>query len=336
MPSSPLSDFGSISDQVGIKASMKALYQARKNMFLYRIAVEEEIPKGSSTTINFRRWLDLEPAISPIQGSITPSGTEMSVLDIQSVVRQYGQWIPIPRHINDVISDPLLKRAIDRLSYNMRLTYETVNFLTLRQGTNQFYANQVNDRDSVVNIPTLGDIRNVVAALQAANVEPVTELIQPAHLEGTRGIEESYFGLAHSYLVPTIRDMPGFLPVAAYPDHVEALPLEIGSVENVRFIRFNIAVPWDSTTHANAPAGIMNVGGKVRVFPLMIFGKESFGTSRLEGSEFNKILVWNSQVSSNDPLGQRGSCGWLGWHVCTILEQNYYAILNCAAPSIQA
>lgn len=333
MPTSQISDYGSISDQVGIRASMKALYAARKNMFFYRIAVEEDIPKGSSTTINFRRWLDLAPAVAPIQGSVTPTGVPMEIVDIQATIRAYGRWVPIPRHINDTISDPLLKRAVDRLSYNMRLTYETVNFFTLRQGGNAFYANQKNAREDVVDVVSLSDIRNVVAELQAANVEPITELIEPVTKEGTKGIEESYFAVCHSYLVPTIRDMPGFLSVASYPDHMEALPLEIGSVENVRFIRFNIAEPWNSPTHAAAPPGIMNVGGKCSIFPILIFGREAFGISKLEGTEFNKILIHNAAVSSDDPLAQRGTAGFYGYHVCRILEENYMARLEVCAPT---
>lgn len=331
MPASSISDFGSISDQVGIYASMKFLMETRRSMILYRFGEEEDIPKGNSTTITWRRWLDLAPALAPIQGSVTPSGEELTYVDIPVTVRQYGKWVPIPKYIEDTVRDPVLNRAIDRLSYNMKLTYETITFNTLRLGGSVNYANGVAGRSSVVDVVSENDIRTAVVALRSDDVEPFSKIISPNVKIATEPVEEAYFATVHSHLEKDIRDLTGFIHVSEYPSRTNVMPGEIGSYESVRFIRHNISVPWGGAGGAVAATIRRDGSNNADVYPILIFGKGAFGCTKLAGTEFNRILVHNAKVEGTDPLAQRGSAGWIGWYACRILEDSYYVRLEVAA-----
>lgn len=334
---SPVSEFGTITDQVGIKASVKTLYEARKRMLFYRFGMEEDMAKNSSTTLNFRRWMNIAPVTAPIQGSTTPDPATQSYKDVTSTLRQYGIWVPQPKYISDTISDPVLTRAINALGYNMRSCYETIAFNTLRMGTSVFYADGtlLADRSSVgtgagKGAITLNLIRSVVEYFEGRNVEPITELIQAKTLVATEPVEEAYIFVMHSDLARSIRDLPGFEPASKYPDQKSVLPLELGRVENARFVRHNFCVPWKGAGAAELT--VKNTAGNADVYPVLVFGKEAFGCSKLKGSEFNKVLVANAEVTAQDPLGQRGTAGWSGWNAYKILENDYMTRLEVTSP----
>lgn len=329
MATSAISEYGSISPKVGTHASLKALYTARKQMVFYRFSEQETVPKNASTQVLWREWGDLDAAVAPLQGSITPSGSEMPTRNVTTTLRQYGRWIPIPKYVADTIDDPLLQRATDRLGYNMKLTYDTLDFYVARQGSQVVFANGVAGRSSVVAIPSLDDLRRCVAILEAGNAEPFTSIIDPNPKVGTRGIEESYFAVFHSYQASAIRTMSGFLPVAAYPDKSSVVPGEFGSVENVRFVRSNVIEKWAGK--GGASTSVMYTGSNADVWPIIIFAKGAMGTVKLEGTEFNKILVHNAQVEGSDPLSQRGSVGWIGWYSSVILQNTKMVRLEGAA-----
>jgi len=334
---SAISEFGTITDQVGIKASVKTLYEARKRMLFYRFGMEEDMPKHQSTTLNFRRWMNIDPVTAPIQGSTTPDPATQSYKDVTVTLRQYGIWVPQPSYIADTISDPVLTRAINALGYNMKTCYETIAFNTLRMGAAVFYPDGTTTLDRAFvgtgagkGVVTLNLIRSVIEYFEGKNVEPITELIQAKTSVGTEPVEDAYIFVCHSDLARSIRDVPGFQPYSEYPTQGSILPGELGRVENARFVRHNFCVPWKGAGAAELT--VKNTAGKADVYPILVFGKEAFGVSKLKGSEFNKVLVANAEVTASDPLGQRGTAGWTGWSGIKILENDYMARLEVTSP----
>lgn len=338
MPASAISEYGSISDPVGVYASTKALFVARKAMVFYQFGEEEEIPKGQSVTINWRRWKDLPAATAPIQGNQTPPPSELENEDIRCTVRQYGKWIPLPKFVLDTNRDPILNRASDRLGYNMKLTYDTLMFLMLRQSGHVVLCEDSGtstaavDRAHVDSPLQLSDLRKAVTYLRSLDVLPYTEIIDPNPKVGTRGIEESYFGIFHSYQESSIRDLDGFLPVAAYPNRASALPGEFGSCEAVRFIRSNVITQWKGA--GKASTAVMNTAGNADVFPLFVLGRGAFGVAKIAGTEQNKVMVVNASPAPGDELGQRGSAGWIGSFATRMLDDSYMVRLECAVPKL--
>lgn len=331
------SDFGHITNEVGVKASVKALFQSRKRMLFYRFAMEEDMPKGEGTTLNFRRWLNIAPVLAPIQGANTPDPSTQEWKDVQSTIEQYGLWIPQQKHIIDTVDSPVLSRAINTLSYNMRLTYETLKFMVLRKGSTVFYPDNttLDQRNSVGTGASNGNLtlnvcRNAVEYLLGENVEYITELIHPKTYIGTRPVEDCFIAVHHTDLNRTIRDLPGFQHASEYPEQTDVLPGELGRVDDLRFVSHNVCTPWKGAGAVNA--NVKNTAGAADVYPVLIFGKEAFGCSKLKGTEFNKILVANSEVSSSDPLAQRGTAGWVGWHSTKILENSYMCRIEVTSP----
>ena len=324
-----VSVFGSISPRVGVHASQLAIATARRKQIISRTAVHEPIPKKKGMQVDFRVWDHLAPATRPIQGSQTPSAGKHSIQDISATLEIFGNWLPLPKYVEDTIEDRTMAKASDVLGYNIGDTYETLDFLTLRQGSNSYYAGGKTARTQVVGAFDLNDLRRCVADLESDDVPMITDLVSPSIKIGTTPIEEAYLVFVHSHLDQTVRDLAGFVPRAKYAQDTKVLDGELGSCENMRFIRWNYAKPWLAAgdTIATGFRGTSNTD----VYPVFILGKEAWGTSELKGTEFNKVLIANAKPTAGDELGQRGSAGWLGYHVSTILQEDHMIRLETAA-----
>jgi len=309
------------------------IYKARQKMSLYRIAMKETLDKNMGNQVNFQVWENLAAATSPMLPSVTPQGSNIQATDILATLEIYGNWVPMNRHVMNTLEDNYLQRGQNVMAYNMKDTFETIDAYALKQGSEVVYSNADTVRTDVDKAMTLETLRDAVSYLEANNAEPITELIPTRPNIEAVGIEEAYFGFCHSHMERVVRGLTGFVPAARYPDTMERLPNEIGSVENVRFIRSNYFTPW-ADGGASVSGGFKSTSGSLAdVYPVVIFAKDAFGVSDLAGTEFNKLMVANPRTLGGvDPLGQRGSIGWCGCHAISIIDNDRMVRIESAAP----
>jgi len=331
-----LSEFGSVDYEVGVKVSARAIRKARRKQALYRIGLKETLPKNRGNQVNFDVWDNLAPATAPLMPSVTPTGAKQTSTDVLATLEIFGNWAPMNRHIQLTYEDNYSRRLVDNLAYNMADSIETINVHHLKKGTSVFMSNADTVRTDIDKVFTLDTLRDAIADLEAKNAEPIWEMIPTKPNVDAVGIEEAYFAFVHSHLERAVRDLAGFVPAARYPDAMkERMPLEIGSVENVRFVRYNYLTPWAA---AGASAtNVRNTGGTVDVYPILIFAKDAFGTTCLESTQHSKVMIANPQVNgSSDQLGQRGSAGWLTYHAISIIDNDKMCRIETAAPKAVA
>lgn len=329
-----LSEFGSVDYEVGVKVSARAIRKARRKQCLYRIGMKETLPKNRGNQVNFDVWDNLAPATAPLMPSVTPTGAKQTSTDVLATLEIYGNWAPMNRHIQLTYEDNYSRRLVDNLAYNMADSIETLNVHYLKKGASAFLSNAESARTDIDKVFTLDTLRDAIGDLEAKNAEPIWEMIPTKPNIDAVGIEEAYFAFVHSHLERVIRDLPGFVPAARYPDAMkEKMPLEIGSVENVRFVRFNYLTPWEGAGNSSVPAGIRATGGAVDVYPVLIFAKDAFGITALESTQHSKVMIANPTVNgSSDQLGQRGSAGWLTYHAISIIDDDKMCRIETAAP----
>jgi N4-gp56 family major capsid protein len=329
-----LSEFGSVDYEVGIKVSARAIRKARRKQCLYRIGMTEKLPKNRGNQVNFDVWDNLAPATAPLMPSVSPTGAKQSATDVVAQLEIYGNWAPFNKHIQLTYEDNYTRRLVDNLAFNMADSLETVNVHFLKKGTSSFLSNAESARTDIDKVFTLETLRDAIGDLEANNAEPIQEMLTIKPNIDAVGIEEAYFAFVHSHLERVVRDLPGFVHASRYPDSMkQRMPQEIGSVENVRFIRFNYLTPWAGAGDT-APAGIRTTaGGKADVYPVLIFAKDAFGVTTLESTEHSKVMIATPQVNgSSDQLGQRGSAGWLTYHAISIIDNDKMTRIESAAP----
>jgi N4-gp56 family major capsid protein len=323
-----------ISPRTTVYAERQMLTHAGPVRVLDKFGMTRPMPKNKGQVIKFRRPRVFAAATTPLVEGVTPTSTQFSYEDVEATLRQYGQVVEITDVIEDTHEDPVLNDATTQAGENIGRTMEALDYGVLRAGTNVYYANGTARTD--VNTPISSTkIRAVVRGLMAQKAMKITKILDSSVNYGTRAVEAAFVGVCHTDVIADLRNVPGFLPVSDYGQRKTVSDYEVGTVEDVRFI----ASPDLSPILAGGSAtlnGMVSVGAaNVDIYPVLIFGKEAYGTVPLRGQgAVSPTIIPVGQKTKDDPLGQRGIVGWKTWHTAVILSQVWMARLEVGATSL--
>ncbi len=332
-----LSTNGDVSQRTNLYAAGQMLSHAGPHIVLDKFGMPKPMPRNKSTTIKFRRPKVFTAADTPLQEGITPSATQFGYEDVPATLKQYGMVVEITDVIQDTHEDPVLNDATEQCGENIGRTIEALTYGVLKGGTNVFYAN--GSARNAVNTPvSLSKLRSVVRALKAQKAMKITRVLDASVKYRTSPVEACYVCCHHTDLEADIRDLAGFVPVAKYGVRSVVHEMEFGTVEDIRFVCSADLDPIIDAGGAYAGSGtsMVSTGGtSADIYPMMIFGKESYGLVPLRG--FNAVepsVINPSTKTKDDPLGQRGYVGWKTWFVAVILNELWMARLEVAATQL--
>lgn len=300
---------------------------------LDKFALTKPMPKNKGQQIEFRRPNTFTAATTPLVEGVTPSGTAFTYSVVDASLKQYGQVIEITDVIEDTNIDPVLNDAAVQCGENIGRTIEGLTFGVVKAGTNVIYMNGT-QRSSVNTAVTLAKIRSAVRTLQSNKAMMVTRMLDPSPDYGTKGIEAAYIAVGHTDLANDIRNLAGFTPVAEYGSRKPIHERELGSTEDVRFI-LSPDLPAFADA-GGATAGFVSTSGtSADVYPLLIFGKESYGCVPLKGQgAVEPVIIPVGQKTKDDPLGQRGYVGWKTYFTAKILNDAWLVRIETAATAL--
>lgn len=293
---------------------------------LDKFGLVRTMPKNKGTAIEFRRPNVFSAATTPLTEGVTPSATSFSYAVVQATMKQYGQVSEITDVIEDTYLDPVLNDLSVQLGENVGRTRESLTYGVVKAGTQVEYANGTARTD--VNTPiVLNKIRAMVRTLQQQKAMMVTQGVDSGPNYATFPVEPGYIATGHTDLAHDIRNIAGFTPVASYGKRSMIHEREFGSTEDVRFILSPDLSPFADGGGTKAGSGTTMVstsGTSADVYPLLMFGKEAYGTVALKGmGAVEPTIIPVGQKTKDDPLGQRGYAGWKTWHVAKILNENW-------------
>jgi N4-gp56 family major capsid protein len=87
----------------------RANYQLVHEQFAKELAIES---RGGSRVARFRRYVNVNPATTPLTEGVTPSGSTPTVVNITKTLAQYGDFIPF----NDVVTTESVDPVISELT----------------------------------------------------------------------------------------------------------------------------------------------------------------------------------------------------------------------------
>ena len=323
--------YGDVSPRVGIIAITQFLKHAEHPIVFNKLGQIERVPKNKGQTINWRRWVPVDPITTPLTEGVTPSSQKLAVVDVTASLGQYGNWSEITDVIQDTHEDPILQGMMQIHGQQASESFETLTYLTLRAGTNVVYANG-SARNAVNTKVSLGKVRSAVRTLNKNKCRKKSTILAPSVNYKTQAIEAAYVAVCHTDLEPDIRDLQGFVPVSQYGSRQTICPQEFGSVENVRFITTTVATPFADAGGLDGDTVLSTTGTNADVYPILIFGEDAYGTVALKGKDAAEILVRNpGKPEKGNELGQTGSVGWKGWHVAARLNEAWMVRLEVAA-----
>jgi N4-gp56 family major capsid protein len=326
-----------VSPRTNVYAERQMLRWAGPVMVLDKFGLMKPMPKNKTQTIKFRRPKVFTAATVPLQEGVTPSSTQFSYEDVSVSIKQYGMVVEITDVIEDTHEDPVLNDATTQCGENIGRTMEALNYGVLRAGTNVFYANG-SDRTDVNTPVSQNKLRAVARALNAQKAMPITSMLDGSLNFATRPVEAAFVAVCHTNLDSDVRNLSGFVPCANYGSRKPIHEREVGSIENFRFVMSPDLEEWPDaggTYNGSGTAMLSTTGSVADVYPILIFGKEAYGTVPLRGQgAVSPTVLRPGAKDKSDPLGQRGYVGWSSWHACVILNQLWMARLEVAASDL--
>ena len=334
-----LTTYGSMSQRTASYAAARILKTGQDHLVAERFAQAEVLPKKKSKSITFRRYEDLPDADAPLAEGIPPAAVQPTFSDITVSVEQYGGLIRLTDVIVDHHEDPVLNKFMDLCGKQAARARELVTISVLKSGTNVFYANNAASRSAVNSPPLRSDLRRIYRYFRRHKAETISRIVRASAKISTEAVLPAYFVLGSTDLDADIRNMDGFLDAKNYSDSTKALPYEIGSVDQFRFILTPLFEPWlaagaSGTTYLSN-GDIVSSAAKCDVYPLIVVAADSYAVVRFQGKNAVKPVVVNPhKPSHSNPLGQEGHVGWISKHAAVILNHNWLARLECAATAI--
>ena len=330
-----MSVYGDITPRTAGKAMPGFLMRALPYLVLEKYLDLKPLPSNSTKVAIFRRYEALEKATTPLVEGATPVGKNMTYTDVQCTLQQYGDYVTLTDQIADFHEDPVLQEYVGITAEQAAQTLETLRYNVLKAGSNVFYANKVAGRDSVVTAISLGDQRRVTRAFKRQNAAYITKKTASTPNYGTVAVRASYIGLVHPDLENDIRALTGFKDAVDYGASQAADEFEIGTVEDVRYIRSTI---FESFADAGGNKGTMvsTSGVKADVYPIIYLAAHAAASVPLKGKNaITAPIVRNpGTISDSDKLGQRGHVGWKAYFGCVILNQLFISRLECGATEL--
>lgn len=335
-----LSKYGDISPRTAGFATKKLLERGQHLVVLERFGQVDPQGKNKTDTRKYRRYNNLQRATAPLAEGVTPAGQKLTYTDISVTLEQYGDVVTLTDKVLDTHEDAVMDEAVKIMAEQIAETVEVLRFNVLKAGTNVFYSGTATTRATVNGTLSRADLRKIVRTFNRNKARKISEIVGATAKISTQPVEAAFFAVCHTDLIPDIRALTGFIPVAQYSDSMKAMPGEVGACEDIRFVCTALMEAWAAagtagTTYlANGIAPAASTAADV--YPILIFAKDAYAMVPLQGTNAVSIAVVNPKPVIGDELGQRGFASWKRYDATCILNQMWMARYEVACTATPA
>ena len=316
---------------------------------------QQKMPKNSSDTVVFRRWLPYGGVDNKFIGSadgadaafaaahltqegVTPSADTLTAVDVPATMQQYAALYAVSDRVVDMYEDGAeipeeMKRQVGE---RIGLVREMVRFGELKGLTNVFYGGTGTAPGSVNDTVTLKMLRKIAKSLKANHAKMNTRVLAPSANFATAPVEASYLVFCSTDVEPAIRDLQGFKHVSEYAQRKPVHEMEIGSCESFRFILSPELVGRPNQGAAKGTTGMQSTGGSnIDIYPMIVAAEDAWGQVALRGADSLDVsYVAPGIKDKNDPLGQRGYIGAKTYFTAKILNDGWGALAWVGTPDL--
>jgi len=334
-------DFGSLSVDDGFVVARRLLKRTMENLFLMRLGVKDQIQHNNGLTIGWDRLEHLPLVTTAIVEGETPDFSQIDRQSVRKTVNQYGDWIPTTDVMDLALGSDWLSGMMDLQADQIKRTLETLVFYVVRAGTSVSYSRSTGSTGRTDVNRTIAGTKGITASspgtangnfvdliirsLEANDAGKIKKMIGPTDNVSTTPVARSFCAVCSPDLIQDIYQLPLFTPVEQYSAQIDVMPEEIGKYKQVRFVATNILDPWEDAGAAITTDKLLSTTGVLNdVYPVLFFADEAFGIVNMQGYTSVTPKYAKAKVQpGSDPLGQRGSCGWMTWFAAAILNDNF-------------
>ncbi len=325
-----LTVYGDITPRTAAFVVVELLKRAMPYLCLEKFGQSKSLPSNKTQSMKFRRYNAIGTTGTRLTEGVTPAGKKLTTTDVTATLYQDGDFVEITDIIEDTHEDAVQHEAMAIVAEQAAKVVETNRYNILKACSNVYYANAVTARTGVLAVITRTDQRKVVRALERQEAQHLTTIVKSTPSFNTESILPAYVGVTHTDLTTDIRSMTGFTSVADY-GAIQKWETEIGSCEDVRYLKSTIFAPYTDGGSGTTTGKITTLGSGCDVYPVMYFGRDAYGIVALKGKYAITPMVLNpNQPRGGDPLGQRGSIGWKTMQGTVILNDAWMCVYECA------
>lgn len=254
-----------------------------------QMAMKKELPPNSGRFARYRRYTNLQTATVPLPDSgLTPPGQVLNAVDIDARIDFYGTYVTITDSVMFINQDPVLNQTVSLLAQSMRETEDELISNMLAST-----ASQINCTGGVNgDMPTemsRSDIDLVVRTLLNNDAMMISDDIEGSLKFGTAPIREAFWAMMSTEIIDDLEAVTGFISQAQYPNNMNVLNAEWGSVGNVRFL-------YSSRGSKNAN---QSLNGNT-VYNVFITGQEAYAIIDL--TQATASFIYTPPGGPTDPL----------------------------------
>ena len=291
-----------------LSAEMKTFYdmtlidEATANLVHDQFGQKRPIPANGGKSIEFRKFVSLAKATTPLTEGVTPPGKSLKVTAETAEVNQYGDFITQSDVLELTSLDNTILEATKLLGRQAGLTLDTVVRDILHAGTNVTYCPKVG-ADGAETAVTSRDALDNTCQL---TVKVIQQVVAKLRGQNAPTIGGKYVAIIHPYVAYDLMRDPEWIDAHKYATPTNLYEGEIGEIASVRFVQ---------TTEAK-----IYTGG---VFGTLFLGEGAYGVTEITGGGLQTIVKQKGSAGTADPLDQRSSVGWKAIKTAKILIPNY-------------
>jgi N4-gp56 family major capsid protein len=314
--------------------------------------MNKKMPKNQGDNVMFRRWLpfgnvdnqwitpattnaanDYANAHVTVEG-VTPTADTLTPTDIPAVLEQYSALYAVTDKTVDLHEDDIPSEMKKQVGQRIGLVREMVRYGVLQGAGTVLYAGG-SDRATVDEAISLPLLRRMTRTLRNNHAGMITSILAPSPNYETRAVEAGYLVFCHTDVEADIRGITGFVKVAEYGSRKPIHEMEIGTIENFRFILSPELAPILDAGAAVGSTGLEANSTNVDVYPCIVAAEDAWGQVALRGVDsLDVTYLPPGSKDKNDPLGQRGYIGAKTWFTATILNDGWMGVIECGVDDL--
>jgi N4-gp56 family major capsid protein len=155
-------------DVLAVYMMDELLDRAERDTVFWDICEKSEIPKGSGKTAQFTRYERLPLPEAPLEESVTPAATPITLSTVDAVLDQWGAVVSMSDVVQLIIKHPLVQQARELLTLQHNELVDREVQVVAMGSTNVYFAANKTSRASLLaaDVLTTEDIRRSVSRLR--------------------------------------------------------------------------------------------------------------------------------------------------------------------------
>lgn len=327
-----------------IQKAVKMLAHAEPIVVLGDFGDVAEMPQNQTDTLVYRRLNPFgmnangTPNITvnqfAISEGVTPNANTIAFTDVSVTLQQFGILYQFSSKVASMYEDNIPEQMVVQTGETLGEVLELLKYGVVKGGTGVVFSNGA-VRTGVNTPVNLNRLRQAARNVMSARGKKVTQKVAAGTAWGVRPVEPAFLVFHHTDVNADIRNLPGFTKVVEYGQSKPVHDNEIGAVDEFRFIASPLLVPFLAGGSATLN-GCVSVGAaNVDVYPLIITGKDAWGSVGLKGMNSISPTIIPANVKNHaNPLGLFGFVGASTWSNTVRTNENWMTRLECGVTTL--